>query len=79
MLPFALSGAILLAKTGDYFLRKAVLTLPLVNMGELLNEARKGDWAVGSFSVANMEMVMGVLMAAEEKESPEHSRYKRDS
>jgi len=69
-LPFALSGAILLAKTGDYFLRKAVLVLPLVNMGELLNEARKGDWAVGSFSVANMEMVMGILMAAEEKESP---------
>ena len=42
----------------------------LVNMKELLKEAQKGKWAVGSFSVANMEMVLGVLKAAEETGSP---------
>ncbi len=44
--------------------------MPLVNMTELLEQAMEGDWAVGSFSVANMEMVMGILRAAEETESP---------
>lgn len=44
--------------------------MPLVNMTELLQQAMEGDWAVGSFSVANMEMVMGILRAAEETESP---------
>lgn len=38
----------------------------LVNMRELLADAQKGNYAVGSFSVANMEMVLGVLKAAEE-------------
>lgn len=33
----------------------------LVNMRELLADAQKGNYAVGSFSVANMEMVLGVL------------------
>lgn len=44
--------------------------MPLVNMSELLEDAREGGWAVGSFSVSNMEMVMGVLKAAEETLSP---------
>lgn len=44
--------------------------MPLVNMSELLDEARRGDWAFGSFSVADMEMVLGVLQAAEEEKSP---------
>ncbi len=44
--------------------------MPLVNMKELLLEAQDGDWAVGSFSVSNMEMVMGILRAAEETQSP---------
>lgn len=44
--------------------------MPLVNMSELLYSAREGKYAVGSFSVANMEMVMGILRAAEETESP---------
>ncbi|NLP48745.1 MAG: class II aldolase [Clostridiales bacterium] len=44
--------------------------MPLVNMSELLDEARRGDWALGSFSVADMEMVLGVLQAAEEEKSP---------
>ena len=39
-------------------------------MNELLVEAKKGGYAVGSFSVANMEMVLGVLKAVEETKSP---------
>lgn len=42
----------------------------LVNMKTMLLEAQKGSWAVGSFSVSNMEMVLGVLKAAEETNSP---------
>lgn len=42
----------------------------LVNMCELLADAQKGNYAVGSFSVANMEMVLGVLKAAEELSAP---------
>lgn len=39
-------------------------------MKPLLENARKGGYAVGSFSVANMEMVLGVLKAVEETKSP---------
>lgn len=42
----------------------------LVNMRNLLSDAQKGNYAVGSFSVANMEMVIGVLKAAEELCAP---------
>lgn len=42
----------------------------LVNMRELLEDAEKGNYAVGSFSVANMEMVLGVLKAAKELNAP---------
>ncbi|MBQ9531985.1 MAG: class II aldolase [Eubacterium sp.] len=42
----------------------------LVNMKDLLADAEKGNYAVGSFSVANMEMVLGVLKAAEELSAP---------
>ena len=42
----------------------------LVNMRDLLANARVGGYAVGSFSVANMEMVLGVLQAAEELRAP---------
>lgn len=42
----------------------------LVNMRELLEYAEIGNYAVGSFSVANMEMVLGVLKAAEELNAP---------
>ena len=44
--------------------------MPLVNMGTLLQKAQIEGYAVGSFSVANMEMVLGVLRAIEETESP---------
>ena len=44
--------------------------MPLVNMSSLLKNAREGGYAVGSFSVANMEMVLGVLKAVEQTKSP---------
>lgn len=44
--------------------------MPLVNMSELLTHAQAGCYAVGSFSVANMEMVQGILQAVEETQSP---------
>lgn len=42
----------------------------LVNMRDLLADAKDGNYAVGSFSVANMEMVLGVLKAAKELNAP---------
>lgn len=42
----------------------------LVNMRDLLADAEDGNYAVGSFSVANMEMVLGVLKAAKELNAP---------
>lgn len=44
--------------------------MPLCNMRELLNNAQKGGYAVGSFSVANLECIMGVIAAAEESRAP---------
>lgn len=44
--------------------------MALVNMIDLLHDAQKGNYAVGSFSVANMEMVLGVIKAAEEMNAP---------
>lgn len=44
--------------------------MPLVKMSPLLQKAREGGYAVPSFSVANMEMVLGVLKAVEETKSP---------
>ncbi|MEE1011773.1 MAG: class II fructose-bisphosphate aldolase [Acutalibacteraceae bacterium] len=44
--------------------------MPLVSMAPLLRNAREGGYAVGSFSVSNMEMVLGVIKAIEETKSP---------
>ena len=44
--------------------------MALVNMKTLLSDAQKGGYAVGSFSVANLEMILGVIKAAEETRSP---------
>lgn len=44
--------------------------MPLVKMSSLLADAKKNGYAVGSFSVANMEMVLGVIRAIEETKSP---------
>ena len=51
--------------------------MPLVKMSPLLQKARQEGYAVGSFSVANMEMVLGVLKAVEETKSPAIIRYPR--
>ena len=44
--------------------------MPLVKMSDLLKKAKADGYAVGSFSVANMEMVLGVIKAIEETKSP---------
>lgn len=42
----------------------------LVTSKELTKKAQQGGYAVGAFNVENMEMVMAVLAAAEEQNSP---------
>lgn len=44
--------------------------MALVNMRSLLRAAEEGGYAVGSFSVANMECIRGVIQAAEETRAP---------
>ena len=44
--------------------------MTLVNMKELLIKADNENYAVGSFSIANMEMILGAIKAAEELKSP---------
>lgn len=44
--------------------------MPLCNMRDLLHNAHAGGYAVGSFSVTNLESVMGVIAAAEEARAP---------
>lgn len=44
--------------------------MSLTKMSPLLADAQKNGYAVGSFSVANMEMVLGVIKALEETRSP---------
>lgn len=44
--------------------------MSLVNMTDMLQDAKRGNYAVGSFSVLNMEMIMGTIKAAEELRAP---------
>lgn len=44
--------------------------MPLVQMKDILIKANQENYGVGAFSVANMEMVMGAIQAAEELRSP---------
>lgn len=44
--------------------------MALVTMKALLDDARKGNYGVGAFSCANMEMVMGIIKAAEDLRAP---------
>lgn len=44
--------------------------MALVTTKQMLLDAQKGNYAVGAFNVENMEMVMAVIAAAEEKKSP---------
>ncbi|MDW2797735.1 class II fructose-bisphosphate aldolase [Clostridium boliviensis] len=44
--------------------------MPLVTSKDMLLDAQKGNYAVGAFNVENMEMVMAVVEAAQEMQSP---------
>ncbi len=44
--------------------------MSLVKMGELLKRAETGQYGCGAFNVGNMEMVRGVIRAAEELNTP---------
>lgn len=44
--------------------------MALVPMSCLLEQARKGGYAVGAFNTNNLEIVQGIVEAAEEMESP---------
>lgn len=44
--------------------------MPLVKMKEILAHAEENGYGVGAFSVANLEMIMGAVCAAEELRSP---------
>ncbi|MBQ4153409.1 MAG: class II fructose-bisphosphate aldolase, partial [Oscillospiraceae bacterium] len=42
----------------------------LVNLNDVLQDAKKGKYAVGLFNTVNLEMAKGVIGAAEELNSP---------
>lgn len=42
----------------------------LLNAKEMLTDAQKGHYAVGAFNIENMEMLQGVLSAAEAEHAP---------
>lgn len=44
--------------------------MALVNIKDILKKADEGNYAVGAFNVANMEMIVGSIKAAEELNSP---------
>lgn len=44
--------------------------MALVTTTEILKKAKEGKYAVGAFNVENMEMIMAVIKAAEEMNSP---------
>lgn len=50
--------------------REVILDMPLVTGIELLEDARKRDYAVGAFNVNNMEIIQAIIAAAEEERSP---------
>ena len=42
----------------------------LVNMNDVLYDAKKGKYAVGLFNAINMELARGIIRAAEQTGSP---------
>lgn len=46
------------------------MTIVLVNLNDILLPARQHKYAVGLFNAVNLEMARGIIMAAEEKNSP---------
>ncbi len=51
-------------------IEKGECVMPLVQMKDILIKANQENYGIGAFSVANMEMVMGAIRAAEELRSP---------
>ena len=45
----------------------------LVNMKDMLNKAKEGQYGVGFFNAVNMEMALAVIETAEELKSPANS------
>ena len=44
--------------------------MPLVNPAEMFKKAYAGKYAVGAFNVNNMEIIQGIMAAAEEEQAP---------
>jgi fructose/tagatose bisphosphate aldolase len=44
--------------------------VPLVTSKHLLEDERKGHYAIGGFNASNMEMVQAIVEAAQEERSP---------
>ena len=42
----------------------------LVNTKEMIKKAKEGHYAVGSFNVTDIEMIRGIVGAAEKENSP---------
>lgn len=46
------------------------LTMPLVGTQEMFKKAYEGHYAIGAFNVNNMEIIQGIMEAADEEKSP---------
>ena len=44
--------------------------MPLVTSTEMFKKAYEGHYAVGAFNVNNMEIIQGIVSAAQEEKSP---------
>ncbi len=44
--------------------------MPLISMKKMLKDAQKRNYAIGSFNAINLDMVRGIIEAAEEENSP---------
>ncbi|MFW6323615.1 MAG: class II fructose-bisphosphate aldolase, partial [Desulfovibrionales bacterium] len=44
--------------------------MPLVSPKEMFEKAYEGGYAIGAFNVNNMEIIQGIIQAAEEEKSP---------
>ena len=53
-----------------YICRKEGIIMPLVGTKEMFKKAYEGHYAIGAFNVNNMEIIQGIMEAAEEEQSP---------
>ncbi len=44
--------------------------MPLVNTTKMFEEAMKGGFAIGAFNVNNMELLQGIMWAAQDRKAP---------